>query len=292
MCAQLFALLLPVEQVEVAVWAITMIGFKWGVDRDALGMAQTGHARARVIDMKAVIAELIAMTLFVIIGCGTACANGAGNASQRLVVALAFGMGILVLAYSVGHHSGGQINCAVTLSLVLGGQVPWYQGLANLLAQLLGSLLGAALLCAVFPCSQDMTGMTLGTNVINDNYGWGNVLVGEFLGTFILCFVVWETAVSPAASCGKNACIAIGFAVFLAHVLLLPIDGCSINPTRSFGPALVSAIRNCPGRVTKGLEDLWVMWVGPLLGGAAAAGLHFAFKPRGVTSTKVQDFDS
>lgn len=137
-----------------------------------------------------------------------------------------------------------------------------------------------------------MTGMTLGTNVINDNYGWGNVLVGEFLGTFILCFVVWETAVSPAASCGKNACIAIGFAVFLAHVLLLPIDGCSINPTRSFGPALVSAIRNCPGRVTKGLEDLWVMWVGPLLGGAAAAGLHFAFKPRGVTSTKVQDFDS
>ncbi|CAK9079061.1 unnamed protein product [Durusdinium trenchii] len=237
-----------------------MIGFKWGVDRDALGMAQTGHARARVIDMKAVIAELIAMTLFVIIGCGTACANGAGNASQRLVVALAFGMGILVLAYSVGHHSGGQINCAVTLSLVLGGQ--------------------------------DMTGMTLGTNVINDNYGWGNVLVGEFLGTFILCFVVWETAVSPAASCGKNACIAIGFAVFLAHVLLLPIDGCSINPTRSFGPALVSAIRNCPGRVTKGLEDLWVMWVGPLLGGAAAAGLHFAFKPRGVTSTKVQDFDS
>lgn len=112
-----------------------MIGFKWGVDRDALGMAQTGHARARVIDMKAVIAELIAMTLFVIIGCGTACANGAGNASQRLVVALAFGMGILVLAYSVGHHSGGQINCAVTLSLVLGGQVPWYQGLANLLAR-------------------------------------------------------------------------------------------------------------------------------------------------------------
>lgn len=79
----------------------------------------------------------------------------------------------------------------------------------------------------------------------------------RFLGTFILCFVVWETAVSPAASCGKNACIAIGFAVFLAHVLLLPIDGCSINPTRSFGPALVSAIRNCPGRVTKGLEERW-----------------------------------
>ncbi|CAJ1418559.1 unnamed protein product [Effrenium voratum] len=208
-----------------------MIGLKWGVDRDALGMAETGEARLRVIDMKAVVAEFIAMTLFVVIGCGAACANGAGDSSARTLVALAFGMGILVLAYSVGHHSGGQINCAVTWSLVVGGQVPWYQGLANLIAQLLGSLSGAGLLCALFPFDQDKTG-SLGSNVINDSYGVGNVLVGEFLGTFILCFVVWETAVSPAASCGKNACIAIGFAVFLAHVLLLPVDGCSINPTR------------------------------------------------------------
>ncbi|CAL1135092.1 unnamed protein product [Cladocopium goreaui] len=223
-----------------------MVGFKWGVDRNALGMADTGEARLRVIDVKAAAAELIAMTLFVIIGCGSACANGASNPSNRLQVALAFGMGILVLAYSVGHHSGGQINCAVTLSLVLGGQVPWYQGLVNLIAQLIGSLLGAGLLCAVFPCEVDET-KTVGTNIIDTRWGVGNVLVGEFLGTFLLCFVVWETAVSPVASCGKNACIAIGFAVFLAHVILLPVDGCSINPTRSFGPAIVGAIRNCEG---------------------------------------------
>lgn len=271
-----------------------MVGFKWGVDRNALGMADTGEARLRVIDVKAATAELIAMTLFVIIGCGSACANGASNPSNRLQVALAFGMGILVLAYSVGHHSGGQINCAVTLSLVLGGQVPWYQGLVNLIAQLIGSLLGAGLLCAVFPCEVDET-KTVGTNIIDTRWGVGNVLVGEFLGTFLLCFVVWETAVSPVASCGKNACIAIGFAVFLAHVILLPVDGCSINPTRSFGPAIVGAIRNCEGMSTKGLEDLWVMWVGPLLGGTFAAALHVAFKPRTgdtVTTTKVQNFES
>ncbi|OLQ06748.1 Aquaporin-1 [Symbiodinium microadriaticum] len=105
-----------------------------------------------------------------------------GDGVARLIVALAFGMGlfaadrILVLAYSVGHHSGGQINCAVTLSLVLGSQVPWYQGLANLLAQLVGSLLGAVLLCAVFPCGNDMTG---GTNVINDRFGVGSVLIAS-----------------------------------------------------------------------------------------------------------------
>lgn len=204
---------------------------------------------------QAAMAELIAMTLFVIIGCGAACANGASDSSNRLQVALAFGMGILVLAYSIGHHSGGQINCAVTLSLVLGGQVPWYQGLTNLVAQLLGSLLGAGLLCGVFPCEVDAT-KSVGTNIIDDRWGVGSVLLGEFLGTFILCFVVWETAVSPLASCGKNACIAIGFAVFLAHVILLPVDGCSINPTRSFGPAIVGIIRNCDGMSTKGLEEI------------------------------------
>eukprot|EP00435_Cladocopium_sp_Y103_P058042 s1015_g20.t1 len=240
-----------------------MVGFKWGVDRNALGMADTGEARLRVIDLKAAAAELIAMTLFVIIGCGSACANGASGPSNRLQVALAFGMGILVLAYSVGHHSGG-------------------------------SLVGAGLLCAVFPCEVDAT-KNVGTNIISTPWGVGNVLVGEFLGTFLLCFVVWETAVSPVASCGKNACIAIGFAVFLAHVILLPVDGCSINPTRSFGPAIVGAIRNCEGMNTKGLEDLWVMWVGPLLGGAFAAALHVAFKPRTgntIATTKVQNFES
>merc|ERR1719231_748733 len=149
-------------------------------------MASTGEDRPKVIDMKAATAEFIAMTLFILIGCGTACGNGASDGESRLVVALAFGMGILVLAYTIGHHSGGQINCAVTFSLVLGGQVPWYQGLANVLMQLIGSLLGALILCIMFPCEVDMT-TTLGTNMINKDYGTGAALMGEIFGTFLLC---------------------------------------------------------------------------------------------------------
>jgi len=256
------------------------IGFKWGIDRSETGMAATGEARATVIDTKAVAAEFVAMTLFVIVGCGVACGHGAGDASQRLVVALAFGMAIMVLAYAIGHHSGGQINCAVTFSLVLGGQVPWYQGAANVAGQLAGSLLGAALLAALFPCSQDATGATLGTNIVNHAYGAPRALLGEALGTALLCYVVWETAVSKASTVGQNACIAIGFAVFLAHLLLLPIDGCSINPTRSFGPAVVAALRACEHQAEGGLSDLWVMWLGPLAGGALAAALQKPFLPR------------
>jgi len=253
--------------------------FQWGLARNDLGMAATGEARERVLDLKAVAAEFVAMVLFVIIGCGTACANGADDASKRLIVAFAFGMGILVLAYSIGHHSGGQINCAVTFSLVCGGQVPWYQGIANLFGQLFGSMLGAGFLAGVFPCEQDFTGGSLGTNAVSPNFGDGNALLAEILGTFILCFVVWESAVNKQGSSatGKNACIAIGFAVFLAHVLLLPIDGCSIYPTRSFGPAVVAAMRNCDNWSDDGLQDLWIFWVGPLIGGGLAAAVQYPF---------------
>lgn len=252
------------------------IGFKWGIDRSITGMGGAGEKRLRVVDTKAVAAELIGMFFFVAIGCGAACAHGAGDAATRLVVAFAFGMAILVLAYSIGHHSGGHLNCAVTFSLVLGGAVPWYQGLANLAAQLMGSVLGAILLSGMFPCGADVT-TNLGSNIVNDRYNVARVLVGEVFATFLLCFTVWETAVTPQASCGKNACIAIGFAVFLAHIVLLPIDGCSINPTRSFGPAIVSKLRGCHNYTEGGLADLWIMWIGPLLGAALAAAVQNPF---------------
>jgi len=268
-----------------------VVQFSWGIDRNDFGWAATGEKRQRIVDMRAVAAEFVAMTMFVIIGCGVACGHGASDGETRLVVALAFGMGILVLAYAIGHHSGGQINCAVTFSLVLGGQVPWYQGLANLIAQLLGSVLGAVFLSIVFPCEGDMT-LNLGTNIVNrEVYGVGRALAGEIFGTLLLCYVVWETAVSKKATIGQNACIAIGFAVFLAHLILLPIDGCSINPTRSFGPAIVGTIRNCKGSSDKGMEDLWVMFAGPLIGGGLAAALQYPFlKEKSKTSAEVAPF--
>jgi len=258
--------------------------FKWAIERSIVGFEQ-GDELEKVIDVKAVMAEFVAMTLFVIIGCGTACSNGAADGQNRIIVAFAFGMAIMVLAYSIGHHSGGHINCAVTFSLILGGRVTWFQGIFNILAQMIGSLVGAGVLAAIYPCEGDMT-TTLGTNMANKNYSDIQILVSEAFGTFLLCFTVWETAVTDQASAGKNACIAIGFSVFLAHVLLLPIDGCSINPTRSFGPAIVAAGRGCSNYTPGGLGDLWMFWIGPLCGAAIAAAVQYPFssKPPGWVS--------
>eukprot|EP00931_Biecheleriopsis_adriatica_P091024 TRINITY_DN64931_c0_g1_i1.p1 TRINITY_DN64931_c0_g1~~TRINITY_DN64931_c0_g1_i1.p1 ORF type:complete len:285 (+),score=45.48 TRINITY_DN64931_c0_g1_i1:48-857(+) len=266
-----------------------MFTFQWGLKRSITGYADKDARHGqRIVDTKAALAELIGMFLFVVIGCGAACVHGASDGETRLVVAFAFGMAIMVLAFSIGHHSGGHLNCAVTFSLVLGGEVPWYQGIANLLAQLVGSTLAALWLWLLTPCEADMT-TNLGTNIISPIYETHQAFFAEVFGTFLLCFVVWETAVTPQASCGKNACIAIGFAVFLSHVLLLPIDGCSINPTRSFGPAIISSLRGCSNYTQGGVEDLWVMFAGPLLGGALAAAFQYPFAPGKVEEMKQKE---
>lgn len=263
----------PPEQKTLRVDWLPNYVFSWGPLRV--------EPPLRVVDMKAAMAESLAMTIFVIIGCGTACGNGAFDGATRLLVAFAFGMSIMVLAYTVAKHSGGQINGAVTFSLVLGGIIPWWQGLANFIAQTCGSIIGAGFLVALFPCEHDLT-TNLGTNLISQDYfhptyGSGPAFAGEFIGTAILCFVVWETAVSPRSTSGNNACIAIGFAVFIIHLLLLPIDGCSINPTRSMGPAFVSAMRKCPNTAPHGLRDLWCFIVGPMLGALFATIVQWLF---------------
>jgi len=232
----------------------------------------------RILDLKAIFAELVGTMLLILIGCGVACAYGPSDGQTRLLVALAFGGGVMAIAYAIGHHSGGQLNCAVTFSLVLGGAVPWYQGLGNFVAQMLGSVLGAIILCGIYPCEEDKTG-SLASNMPAPGYEEWRVLFGEIFGTFMLCFTVWECAVTPAASCGKNVCLAIGGAVFVNVLILLPVDGCSLNPNRSFGPAVVSALRGCSNYQEGGLEALWMMFLGPLLGGLLAALMQRPLQP-------------
>jgi len=226
--------------------------------------------------MHDVVAEYIAMTLFVTVGCGTAMgiAKEPGSA-WVLQVALAFGFAITVLAYSLGRYSGGQINCAVTLALWVYGSIGWRQALFNFIAQMLGSVTGAILLSMIFPRQQDKTG-ALGSNGIQEGYHTFGVLLGEFIMTFVLVIVVFESG-RVAGPGSAIAVICIGLAVFLAHCVLIPIDGCSINPTRSFGPALVAKLI---GSKESGntFKDMWVFWVGPLLGALAAAGVHRLFQ--------------
>ncbi|CAE8591280.1 unnamed protein product [Polarella glacialis] len=110
--------------------------------------------------------------------------------------------------------------------------------------QLAGSIVGALVLWGIFPCEMDMT-TTIETNMVG-GADPARILSGEAIRTFLLVFTV-----------------------FLAHVLL-PLNGCSINPTRSFGPAIVSKFRNCSNYTPGGMDDLWMFFVGPLGDGSGS----------------------
>merc|ERR1712048_1360491 len=117
---------------------------------------------------------------------------------------------------------------------------------------------------------KDLTG-GLGSNGVSKGFTQSQALLGEIMTTALLVLVVHETACNPATADNRPlACVAIGFAVFLAHSVLIPIDGCSINPTRSFGPALVATLRY--GKSF--FADMWIFWVGPLVGAFVAACLY------------------
>lgn len=226
-------------------------------------------------NVKASVAEFLAMFLFVLVCCGAA-TGVAGTPGWVQQVSLTFGFCITCLAYTVGHHSGAQINCAVTFALALHQQISPKQAAGNFLGQMLGSLAGAAFLALLVKPEADLTG-GLGTNGVSSNYENWVALLAEMAMTFLLVYVVFESAVNPRTKDYRvNAPIAIGLAVYLAHSILIPVDGCSINPTRSFGPAVVATIRysNDAEKVNSIWKDHWVFWLGPLVGAALAVAAY------------------
>jgi aquaporin Z len=256
-----------------------MVALIWGSSRSIRGFHTSEGYPGKVIDVKAVAAEFVGTFILVAFGCGAATSHGWFDAETRLCVAFAFGMSVMVLSYAIGHHSGAHLNTAVTFSLVLGGNVPWYQGLANAIFQVAAGILGACLVAIMFPCQSDFS-TTLGSNqIFNPAYDPLRVLVAEASATFLVCFTIWQTAVTPQTTSGKNACLAIGFAYFVAHLFLLPIDGCSVNPARSFGPTMTAYARGCDNYTHGSMPDQWIFWIGPLLGAAAAAGVQKIFAP-------------
>jgi len=191
------------------------------------------------------------------------------NSSWGVTTALAFGLAITVLAYATAHLSGGQLNPAVSLGLALVKAISPMQMVVNIIAQIVGAILGAAFLDATIP---DGSEGALGSNQISPGVGFGNALAGEIIMTAVLVAVVLETAVNKRNEIARSqAPLAIGFAVFCAHAVLLPIDGCSINPARSLGPAIVSG--TWPG-------TFWVFIVGPFLGALAAVPAHLFFRSK------------
>jgi MIP family channel proteins len=230
-------------------------------------------------------AEFIATGLFVFIGTGAvvvainsgaAVVNGGNAPTPAFVVsvALAHGLAIALLVAATAKISGGHINPAVSFAAALTGKIKVSTGALYVAAQLIGAVLASLALKAVIAGPYEMG---LGAHGLNKvllyhriGSGAGAGLLVEVILTFTLVFVIFATAIDPKGL-GHLGPAAIGLAVLVDHLIGVPLTGASMNPARSFGPALVA----------NQWADHWVYWLGPLIGaGIAALAYEFVFLHR------------
>ena len=201
------------------------------------------------------LAEGLAAFALVFAGCGAIVANSVyGGALGTVGVALVFGLIIMVMIYATGHLCGAHINPAVTLAFTLTRHFPARDAVAYVVAQLGGAVLAALLLFSIWPDKPAELGATV------PSVGVGSAVVYELVLTAFLMFVIMAVATDTRAV-GAAAAIAIGGTVGLDALFGGPVTGASMNPARSFGPALAS------GEWT----GFWIYVVGPLVGAAVGA---------------------
>lgn len=204
------------------------------------------------------LAELVGTFTLVFIGAGSGALVVAGNSSGGLVgVALAHALALVVIIYAWGAISGAHVNPAVTFSLALAGRFPWLRAVRYWVAQLLGAALaGYLLLFLIGP--QGNLGMTLPAPTVSAF----QAIVIEAVLTFFLATAVFGSAV--AGRNGNAAALAIGLVLGMDILMGGPLTGGSMNPARSFGPALAM------GNFT----DLYIYFIGPVVGASLAALLY------------------
>ena len=220
--------------------------------------------------MKKYLAECIGTAVLVILGCGTAMLVGCDAASGGgyILTALAFGLSIVALAYSVGNISGCHINPAVSLGVLLSGGMKGKEFIGYVVSQVIGALVGSGILALIFSLGgvKDMTG-GFGSNGLA-GVG-GNAIAGlivEIVLTFIFVLCILGVT-SKRAKHGSFGGLVIGLTLTGVHILGIGLTGTSVNPARSIGPAIAAAIA---GNMDA-LACVWVFIVGPLVGAALAA---------------------
>ncbi|WP_088311266.1 aquaporin Z [Novosphingobium sp. B 225] len=217
---------------------------------------------------KSLLAEAFGTFWLVLGGCGTAVLAGQGVGT--LGISIAFGLTVLTMAYAVGHISGGHFNPAVTVGLWAGGRFPAKDIAPYVLAQVVGAIIAAFTLYFI---ASGKAGFTLQAGALASNgteahspggYGVAAGFVIEVVLTaFFLIVIMGSTdSLAPAGA----APIAIGLALVLIHLISIPVTNTSVNPARSTGPALVE------GGIA--LQQLWLFWLAPLIGGALGGWLY------------------
>ncbi len=205
-------------------------------------------------------AEFIGIFAFVFVGGASIMSATLSNIPPLLNAAIAHGL-ILALMVTATMRISGHLNPAVTIGFLVTRRIEPMMAVIYIIAQILGALVAAYALKAVFPEGVAIASR-LGGQSVSGDIGMGQAILCEAIATFFLVFVVFGTAVDPAAP--KVGGFAIGLVVTADILAIGTRTGASMNPARSFGPAVVSGV----------LESQAVYWIGPIIGAIAAALLY------------------
>ncbi len=227
-------------------------------------------------NLKKYIAEFIGTAVLVVFGCGSAVAANTlvgalelpGEASAlaltTLLIAFAFGLVIVAMAYSVGNVSGCHINPAVSFGMLVAGRMSVSEFIGYVISQVLGGIVGAVILLILVG-----SGTGLGSNGYAAasalGAGAGVCFLVEVILTFVFLMAILGVTSKPEF--GSVAGIVIGLTLTLVHIFGIPFTGTSVNPARSLGPAIVNAVTGDPAS----LSQVWLFIVAPLVGAGLAA---------------------
>ncbi len=214
------------------------------------------------MERKKFVAEYLGTFILVFIGAGCVCADSylvkaGGQGLGLLGIAIAFGIVVVAIVYSLGYVSGAHINPAVTISMVMTSRMDVNTGIKYVFSQLAGASFAGFLLRILFP--EALTGAFLGTCVLGPGVTVMQAILMETVVTFLLVFVVYATVIDKRAT-RTYAGFSIGMAVLFGVMVGGPISGGSLNPARVFGPAFASGHFN----------NHYVWWIGPIAGGILA----------------------
>ena len=223
--------------------------------------------------MKKIVAEFIGTLSLVLFGCGAAVVSGMGvqngpSGLGLLGISLAFGLAVVAMAYAIGPISGCHINPAITVAMLVAGKMNAKDAIGHILAQFAGAVAGAGILFLIVSNRADYTGLkewALGSNGWGEgylnNYNTTAAFITEVIMTCLFLLVIFATTSKMGNS--PMTGFAIGITLVLIHMVAIPVTGTSVNPARSFGPAIFAG--------GKALSQLWLFIVAPVIGGILGA---------------------
>lgn len=216
--------------------------------------------------MKKYLAEMVGTMVLVLLGCGTAVSLSCGADTASVVgTAMAFGLAVVAMAYTIGGTSGCHINPAITLAMLLSKRISGKEAVMYIIFQVIGAFIGSAIIYALVATSPDaVLGTTTGANACQIGVSQVTAVIAEVVLTCVFVLVVLGTT-DEKKGAGNFAGLAIGLSLILIHLVGIHYTGTSVNPARSIAPAIFEG--------GQALFDLWIFIVGPFAGGALAAGI-------------------